>query len=187
MLLFWLEWIGASLTLAGVWLTTRKMKIGWLLGIAGAFIYAYICFSARLYAESGLQALYAILGIYGWMAWRKLPLAGALRVYKIPTHFFLVSIVAWALLMLSTGALLDHYADTDVPFTDASMTAAGLVLTWQMARRYMECWIGWVITDLLNSLVFVYKDLYPTAFLYLCLATLAWYGHQQWKKQFELP
>lgn len=181
-----LEWLGVLLTLAGVWLTARGNKLGWLAGICGSALYIYICFHARLYAESLLQGLYVAMGFYGLITWNRSDNEQFI-VRLIPVSSFLLSLLVWLILLLAGGYFLQKYSDTDVPYSDATLAASGLVLTWQMAQRYLECWSGWIIVNLLSSAVFFYKQLVPTALLYIVLAALAAYGHYSWKKSCALP
>lgn len=181
-----LEFFGAFITLLGVRLTARGKTSGWLAGIGGAAIYTYICFHSKLYAESTLQAIYAGMGFYGWLAWKNTQNT-SFQVKTISTLTFSLNLLIWLLLTMFTGIVLEKYADTDLPYTDAFLAAAGLVLTWQMAKRYLECWTGWMVVNLLSVIVFLFRHLYISALLYFILAILAWYGHKQWKKLFESP
>jgi nicotinamide mononucleotide transporter len=74
-----------------------------------------------------------------------------------------------------------------VPYFDACMGISGLLITWMMARKYIENWICWVIVDLANAGLFLYKSLYLTAILYLFMAFVALYGLKTWRKEFAKP
>jgi nicotinamide mononucleotide transporter len=178
------EFSAALITLSGVWLTAKKNIFGWLLGITGAILYCFLCYHYRLYAESVLQLCYAVLGFYGWLKW-KMPTYGksAFQIREMELKTFVLSILFWMIGSISVGIILKRFSDTDVPFSDAFMTIAGLILTWQMAHRYIENWIGWIIIDLLNSLLFLYKSLYFTLTLYMLLAGIALNGYLIWKKE----
>lgn len=179
-----LEWSGALLTLAGVWLTAKGNRLGWLAGSAGSLVYILVCILARLYAESALQAVYAIMGFYGWILWKQSK-NQTITVKQMHPLAFTVMLFCWLILMLFFGFILSSFSDTDLPYTDAAIAAAGLLLTWQMAKRFIECWPGWIIANVLSMAVFLYKTLYTTAALYFLLAIFALYGYRSWKSLFE--
>jgi nicotinamide mononucleotide transporter len=55
-----------------------------------------------------------------------------------------------------------------------------------MARKFIENWYCWVLVDLANSGLFIYKTLHLTALLYIIMAALAVYGAFRWKKDLVL-
>jgi nicotinamide mononucleotide transporter len=182
-----IEIIAAITALAGVLLTAFGKTMGWPLGIIGALFYVFIFFGTQLYAEAVLQAFYVIMGFYGWLQWKKTTSKpGNLQVVSQTAKFIYISgliIVAGALIL---GYLLDFYSDTNVPYLDATLGISGLVITWQMAKKQLECWIWWIVVDVLSSGVFYYKELYATALLYLVFAGLAGFGYISWKKQLAI-
>ncbi len=158
--------------------------VGWPLGIIGATLYVFIFFENRLYAESVLQAIYVLMGFYGWFQWRNVQVTNqrSLVIYQSFKTFYIsvFIIVAGA---LALGYLLDFYSDTNVPYLDATLGISGLVITWQMAKKQLECWIWWIVVDVISSGVFYFKGLHATSVLYLVFAGFAGFGYISWKKQ----
>lgn len=178
------ELAAAVITLAGVFFTARARIIGWVFGIAGSALYVLVCYNYQLYAETVLQLFYVVMGFYGWWKWmQKGDERIALSISRMPVRVAVFSALVILAGTLITGRLLDMYSDTDVPYPDAAMGMAGLVITWQMARKYLQNWLWWIVADVLNSFLFVYKTLYATAVLYIILAILAAYGYIKWKKE----
>ena len=178
------ELIAFLIALVGVLLTARGHIAGWLFGILGSAMYIPVFFETRLYAESSLQSFYVLMGIYGWWQWLRMGKKSEERpVQQIgKTAIIVLSL----LLLVGTGVLgfcLDEYSNTDVPYFDACMGVAGLLITWMMARKYIENWYCWMLVDIVNSGLFIYKHLVLTAFLYIAMALLALYGAKRWKKE----
>ncbi len=124
-----LEFFGAFITLLGVWLTARGKTSGWLAGIGGAAIYTYICFHSKLYAESTLQAIYAGMGFYGWLAWKNTQNT-SFQVKTISTLTFSLNLLIWLLLTMFTGIVLEKYATR----VDEAMGKSKLLFKeWMMA------------------------------------------------------
>jgi nicotinamide mononucleotide transporter len=56
-----------------------------------------------------------------------------------------------------------------------------LLAQWMIAKKKIENWIIWIIADLIYVGMYIYKDLYLTAFLYFIFILLAIKGYFDWK------
>jgi nicotinamide mononucleotide transporter len=64
---------------------------------------------------------------------------------------------------------------------DSALTVASLVAQYMMTRKYLECWVVWLVADIAYVAMFIYKSLWPTAALYAVFCVLAVLGWQQWR------
>jgi nicotinamide mononucleotide transporter len=96
--------------------------------------------------------------------------------------------MAFILLLISAALfaglyfLLLLYTDSDVPFTDAFVTALSFVATWMLARKKLENWLVWIVADAVSVGLYLYKELYATAIFYSVLTLVAIAGYFKWKK-----
>src|SRR5262245_54845285 len=67
----WVEFFGVIFNLLGVWLTIKKNRFCFPVGIVGVALYVVYYFELRLYADSLLQVFYIGLLAYGWLQWNK--------------------------------------------------------------------------------------------------------------------
>jgi nicotinamide mononucleotide transporter len=81
--------------------------------------------------------------------------------------------------------VLINFTDSDVPFWDAATTAFAILGMWLMARKKLENWIAWIITDLISIPLYFYKGLVLTSFQFLIFTVLAVMGYFAWKKSLE--
>jgi nicotinamide mononucleotide transporter len=51
-----------------------------------------------------------------------------------------------------------------------------------LARKKLENWLIWIVVDAVSVGIYIYKELYPTAVLFLFLTVLAYVGYRQWQK-----
>jgi len=90
---------------------------------------------------------------------------------------------------LYVPALLD-IASSDMPFLDAFTTAASIVATWMLARKYIEHWLIWIVVNSVSMVMYLAKaqryvdskGLYLYSFLFLIYTIGAYVGYRAWKK-----
>jgi nicotinamide mononucleotide transporter len=89
------------------------------------------------------------------------------------------------LFLASYGALyfvLANFTDSDVPYWDSFTTASAFVGMWLMAKKKVENWIAWIITDIVSVPLYFYKGLMLTSFQFLFFTVLATIGLIEWIK-----
>jgi len=92
-----------------------------------------------------------------------------------------ISAVAIAMFFLYYFVLA-NYTDSPLPKADSFTTALSIVATWMLARKMIENWILWVIVDGVSAGLYFYKELYPTAILFVIYTIMAVVGYWQWRK-----
>lgn len=175
-------------TLFSIWcvaLTVRSSMWCWPVGILGILGYAWVFFDAKLYADTGLQAVYLGQSVYGWYWWKRSKEAhqGRLTVRRLPgygawTSLSLIALLLWAGLYW----LLVRFTDSDVPAADALTTALSLVAQGLLIGRYRENWLIWILADALLVPLFLYKELYMSAITYMIFLGMAVAGWLEWGK-----
>lgn len=178
-----LEIAGAVLSVLAVWLTVRQDSLCWPIGIISVLIYTWVYFTARLYADSGLQLIYVALQFYGWQAWVH---GGANRtelpVSRIPGRSLAILLAVGAVGAVVLGTLLRRHTDAALPYLDATTTSFSLVAQWMQTRKWMEHWMVWIVVDVVYVGMLIYKKLNVTAGLYALFIVLAILGLIQWRK-----
>jgi nicotinamide mononucleotide transporter len=167
----------------------------WVVGFISSAFYVYIFFHAKFYADMGLNVYYLLAGIYGWLVWSRKPPVETLHATSLPAATPLPSIVrlkplmALALLGVSgvlfagIAFVLKNYTDSPVPFGDALTTALSIIATWMLAHKIIEQWWVWLFVNTLSAALYVWRGLYPTAFLFCCYAVASIIGYYAWKKK----
>jgi nicotinamide mononucleotide transporter len=178
----WLEIAGFVTTLAGIWLTTRRLLVCWPVVLAADILYLVVFYRARLFSDSLLQIFFLAFTLYGWWHWaRGVREEGEVRVAPLGVRGWLGGLAAGAAgavllgwLMVRVGAALPHL--------DAALTSYSLVASWWQARKHTANWWLWIAVDLIYIGEYLYKDLRATAVLYLLLVALAVLGLRDWRR-----
>jgi len=179
----WLEGVAVTFGLLSVWFAKKENIWVFPTGMVSVLIYVHICFGFKLYADMGINAYYFVMSVYGWIAWsRKISPSEFIPITKSSKQENLMSL---AIMILSFGLLyftLQTFTDSDVPFWDSLTTAVAFTAMWLMARKKLENWVAWIITDLISIPLYFYKGLILTSFQFLIFLLLATAGYLAWKK-----
>ena len=178
----WLEIAGFLATLVGIWLTTRRLLICWPVVLAADVLYLVVFYRARLFSDALLQIFFIAFTLYGWWHWwRGVREVGEVRVVPLSAQGCVAGLIAGAVgavllgwLMVRVGAALPHL--------DAALTSYSLVASWWQARKHTANWWLWIAVNLVYIGEYLYKDLLPTAVLYLLLVILAVMGLVDWRR-----
>lgn len=179
----WIEWAAAVITLVSVILSAIENIWSWPTAIIGVGIYVYVFWSVQLYADMGLQFVYIAISIYGWYHWLY---GGArhseLRVSRASPLANILSTAIATLFAFALGAFLQKMTDASLPYADASLSAFSLLAQWQMTRKYLLNWIIWIIVDVFYVAMFIVKELYVTAGLYVVFIGVCTMGFIEWRR-----
>ena len=178
-----LELLAAIVGAISVWLSVRQNILSWPTAIVNVLLYVLVFREARLYADMGLQVIYAILSVYGWYEW----LHGGenrteLHVTRTGPRLGLILAAIAAAGAVALGVLLRSATDAALPFMDSFLSSTSLVAQWMMTRKKLENWLVWIAVDVLYVGMFIFKGLYLTAGLYAVFLGLAVAGWIDWRR-----
>ena len=174
--------IGAAIVSAtAVWLTARRSPWSWPAGLASVIAYAWIFIDAKLYSDTLLQVIFAVLILYGWHRWlRNLDSSGHVRIAALSPRDAGRHLAIGTAAALALGYAMHRYTDASLPWLDAALTAFSLVAQWWQARRHAAAWWLWIVVDVIYVGEYAYKSLPVTAVLYAGFVVLAAMGWRAW-------
>ena len=176
------ELLGFVTGAASVWLTVLARISNFPVGIANSAFFLVLFLSARLFADSGLQVVYIVLGFAGWWQW----LHGAPGRRELS-----VSRSGWQLLaacMLFAAAstwgltILLAAAHDIAPFWDALTAAVSLAAQFLLNCKRIENWAFWIAADLIYIPLYVVKRLDLTAIVYVLFLAMCFAGAAVWRR-----
>lgn len=178
----WIELIAACLGALSVYLMTQQKPAAWPIGLLMVLLYIWIFYDARLYSEMLLQIIYVVLQVYGWWQWLR---GGAEQQGRAVSSLGITGISQGLLIgtsiTLALGFIMSHYTNANLPWLDAALTGFSLVAQYWMAQKRLQCWLLWIVLDIIYVGMFIAAELYLTAVLYMLFTALAVYGWLQWR------
>ncbi len=184
-----LEYIGVFAGIISV-LFQRKANI-WVypIGLVNTVIYVYISIKGSLFGEASVNFYYTVMSIYGWVLWAKKD-SNKVAVLSITYSskkelvqqllFFAVFYVAiyGALVFLKQA----FYSNT-IPWADAFASASAYTGMWLLAKKKIESWYWWIVTNTASIPLYFVKHYVFTSFQYVVLLILAFAGLVSWMKK----
>jgi len=178
-----IEILGAVTGLVAVFLNSKRISGAWLLGLIGIITSCIVFFNASLYAETGLQIVFGLSGIYGYFQWR---VNGEQKQILKPSYTTLSRSGLYLLLLIVvTGNiyfLLTSFTDSTTPLPDAAITGISLVAQIMLAKQEQENWYLWTIANLISIPLYLHKGIYIYAGLYVGYLALGLYGLYTWHR-----
>jgi nicotinamide mononucleotide transporter len=174
------ELLGFVTGAASVWLTVLARISNFPVGIANSAFFLVLFLSARLFADSGLQVVYIVLGFIGWWQWlHGGPERSRLTVATSGWRLLACCVVFVALATWGLTVLLDAVHDV-APFWDGLTTAVSLAAQFLLNFKKIENWAFWIAADLVYIPLYVVKRLDLTAVVYVLFLTMCFGGAPAW-------
>jgi len=188
----YIEIIAVVFGVLSVWYAHKENIWVFPLGIINVVIYVYICISARLYANAGINVVYFITNVYGWYMWsRTNENEETLQISRNSTQrnilwllaaFVLYGLIVWILRM-------SHHSDVDylnsiLPWIDGLNTSFFLCATFLMAMKKIENWLFWIAGNVISIPVYFSQGLYFTSLQYAIFLVIAIMGWREWRARY---
>lgn len=178
----WAELLGFVTGAACVALTVANRIENFPVGIANSAFFLVLFASSRLWADSGLQVVYIVLGFVGWWQWA---FGGARRTalrVGSATRPQLAACAVWVVLGTIGLTFLLRWADDAAPFWDALTTALSLAAQYLLNARKVQTWWFWIAADVVYVPLYFSRDLNLTGIVYILFLGLAVTGYVQWRR-----
>lgn len=181
-----LELIAVVLAITYLLLAVKENKLCWYAAFVSTAIFLVIFWQVRLYMESGLQVYYLIMAVFGWYQWTR---GGdqhhgiAITTWSPRVHVAIVILVAVAAYL--SGNLLAQYTDARLPYIDSFTTWASIVTTYMVAKKVLENWIYWFVIDGVSVFLYLDRELYFTAILFMAYVVIVVYGWLTWASEYR--
>ena len=181
-----LEFIAVVTGIVSVWFSKKENILVYPIGLANTIIYIYLSTNAHLYGEASVNLYYTIMSIYGWILWMKKDQSlqhvliirhSTLKEWLIHLLFFSIFYVV---IYIALKELQKNFAPGAIPWADAFASATAFTGMWLMARKKVESWIWWILTNIASIPLYFVKGYVFTSVYYLVLLIIAFAGLAEW-------
>jgi nicotinamide mononucleotide transporter len=184
-----LEFIAVLSGIVSVWFSQKANIWVYPTGIINTVIYIYISVKGHLLGEASVNIFYTIMSIYGWILWAKKDEKNksVLLIKYSSTKEWILHLLFFAILYTSIYYALSYlkrdFAPGAIPAADAFASATAYTGMLLMARKKVESWYWWIITNLASIPLYFVKGYVFTSFQFLVLLIMAFVGLVSWHKK----
>jgi nicotinamide mononucleotide transporter len=175
-----LETLAVIFSVIYVILATKENIWCWAAALISVGLYIYICYQAKLYAETGLQVFYFIMAIYGYFSWSKND--GALMISEWSTNKHFIIILSATLITFLLGFIFSIYTDAKMPIVDSFTTVFSVFATFMVVKKILSNWLYFIVIDVISIHLYYSRDLHLTSFLFLIYTLIAIFGFLKWNR-----
>ena len=185
----WEEWLSTVLQIASVWYAKKNKVLVYPTGIIGVLLASYIYYfisDPPLYADAILNIYYFFMSIYGWYNWVQkkneqlvFPISWCdKKELSIGVGIF---IFFWGLIYY----MLISITNSNTPVLDSLVSSTAVISMWWMAKRKMENWIAWIVSNIVAIPLNFYKGFMLFTLMYILFLGLAVSGYKEWKMKIK--
>ncbi|MBY0436457.1 MAG: nicotinamide riboside transporter PnuC, partial [Cyclobacteriaceae bacterium] len=171
----------------------------WPIGIINVILFFFLFYQVQLYPDMFLQVFFFVTNLLGWWRWAN-PRKGEedkkneLRVSWMPEKawllFSFLLIVGTTVFGSLAGRLHEFFPTvfplpSAFPYLDSFVTVASIVATYLMTQKKVECWIVWILTDIVATYLYFSKGILFVGAEYAAFCGIAAFGFWKWRTEYK--
>lgn len=181
---FYLEIIAVVLGLGYLFFLIKEHIICWFFGVSGSLVSVLLFYRTGLYSESILYIYYVVIGVYGFVHWKKASQKNKVfHVSEYPLTTYIGLIALGEVLALLLGFTFEKYTNASVPYLDAHTTVFSFIASYLEVKKKLGAWVFWIIINAVTIILYLNKDLNLYTGLTLVYLIFSFVGYFQWKKK----
>ena len=184
-----LEFVAVLSGIISVYYSRKENILVYPTGLINTTFYIYLSFKGSLFGEATVNLYYTIMSIYGWYLWtRKNQLKEnvVLITFSNKKDWFQEISFFTIFYLVIFGALSylkREFAPGVIPWADSLASASAFTAMWLMARKKVNSWPWWIITNITSIPLYFVKDYVFTSVYYVILLIMAFMGWTEWRKR----
>ena len=185
----WPEYIAVFAGIASVWFSRIENIWVYPAGLISTIIYIFLSFEYHLLGEASVNFYYTVMSIYGWILWAKrnqqhehvVVVTGSSR--KDWRHQLLFFAAFYIAIFVALTYLKKGFYPGAIPWADALASSTAFTGMWLMARKKVESWYWWIVTNIASIPLYFVKGLVFTSVFYFILFVMAIFGLIEWQRR----
>ena len=185
-----IEAVAVIMGIVSVWYSRKENILVYPTGLINTTLYIYLSFKGHLLGEASVNLYYTIMSLYGWYLWTRKTEDKTKFVLQI-THSnkkewlqqLLFFGVIYAIIYLLLTYAKTAFAPEAIPWADAFASATAYTGMWLMAKKKVESWIWWILTNIASIPLYFIKGYAFTSVQFIVLLILAIAGWISWNQK----
>ena len=173
-----IESIAVLFSVLYVILATKQNIWCWAAAGISVALYIYICFSAQLFPETGLQVFYLVMAFYGYYNWTKNEQNLQITQWSAGKHLTLI--ITGAIITFLMGFYFATYTSAKMPIVDSFTTVFSVIATYMVTKKVLENWLYWIVIDVVSIYLYYNRELHLSSLLFLAYTIIAIFGYFMW-------
>ena len=195
----YLEFFSVMAGLLAVWLSAKANIWSWPIGIVNVSLSFFFYYQIQLYPDMFLQIFFFVTNLIGWWRWanpkpeeedNKLQLKVSFMKLK---HFILLFVGGIAGTFLIGKMASNLYVwlpflfnlPSSYPHADSFILVMSIITTFLMIKKRIECWIIWIVIDIVATILYFIKGAKFFSVEYLIFTLLAAFGLWNWIREYN--
>lgn len=197
--LSYLEFFAVVSGIAAIILSARANIWSWPIGLINVFLSAFFYYQIQLYPDMFLMAFFFATNILGWWRWANPNPAEEdrkkqLKVSFMPRKIFFFWLLIGGLGTFAVGKLagqLHHWMPnifnlpSAYPYVDSFILVMSVITTFLMVEKKIECWIIWLLIDLVATYLYFLKGAKFFGVEYALFSIIAGFALWNWIKEYR--
>lgn len=185
-----IEAVAVIMGIVSVWYSRKENILVYPTGIINTTLYIYLSFKGHLLGEASVNLYYTAMSIYGWYLWTRKTSDQQTLLLQITNSSkkeWIQQLSFFAIIYLMIYSLLTYaktaFAPEAIPWADAFASATAYTGMWLMAKKKVESWIWWILTNIASIPLYFIKGYAFTSVQFIVLLILAIAGLMSWKQK----
>ena len=176
-----IESVAVFFSVIYVILALKESNWCWWAAAISVILYIYICYTAQLYPETGLQIFYLLMAFYGHYQWNKND--STLQIEQWTTAKHLLILLIGAILTFLMGFYFSIHTNAAMPLVDSFTTVFSVFATYMVTKKVLGNWLYWIVIDAVSVYLYFSRDLHLTSLLFIVYTVIAIFGYISWIKR----
>ncbi|MEX2367414.1 MAG: nicotinamide riboside transporter PnuC [Pseudohongiellaceae bacterium] len=182
-----LEIIAVILAIAYLLLAARENILCWYCAFFSSAIFTLVFWDVSLLMESLLNVFYVVMAVVGWYEWKyggRKNQGVKIKTLQYWQHGAILAVVL--LLTAVNGWFMLNYTSAVWPFLDSFTTWASVLTTFLVVAKVLENWLYWLVIDSVSIFLYIDRELYLTALLFVAYVIIVVFGFFSWLRHYRM-
>ncbi|MGC4020596.1 MAG: nicotinamide riboside transporter PnuC [Cyclobacteriaceae bacterium] len=193
----YLEFFGVIFGLVAVTLSAKANIWSWPIGIVNVVLAFFFYYQIQFYPDMLLQIFFFVTNLIGWWRWANPKPEEEDKKKELRVSFMKPQQLIWISVAGIIGTLFSGYLASRLhewfpqwftlpsafPYGDSFILVMSIITTFLMIQKKIECWIIWIIIDIVATILYFTKGAKFYGVEYFVLTILAAFGLWHWIKE----